>query len=63
MNHSLTFTFSYVYTAVCVSIAVKWTEPAEGPLYSPVGGLTYAQGPYVRYGKNFVGACRHGDVL
>jgi len=23
----------------------------------------YAQGPHARYGKNFVGACRRGDVL
>ena len=24
----------------------------------PVGGLTYAQGPHVTYGKTFLGACR-----
>jgi len=36
------------------------TEPVEGPRTAGwgEGGLTYAQGPHVRYGTNFLGACR-----
>jgi len=42
-----------------VARVVFHAEPVEGAPYPPVGGaLTYAQGPYVRYGKNCVGACR-----
>jgi len=35
----------------------------KDPRTSLSGGLTYAQGPHVTYGKNFLGACRCMTVV
>jgi len=42
----------------------RQAEPAEGPPVPPPSrGLTYAQGPHVRQGKNVLGACRCMTVV
>ena len=38
-----------------MSVQSQWKDPRSPR--SGGGGLTYAQGPHVTYGKNFLGAC------
>ena len=44
------------------TVAMGAPEPVERPPYPPVGGLTYAQGPHVTYGKIFWARAECADV-
>ena len=48
-----------------MTYSIVSAEPAESPPYPPVGGggLTYAQGPHVMQGKNFLGTFRCMTVV